>query len=151
LATVSKVEDDCAFIKIGEIYCTLKAPEVDLGYIDDVRHYLNEGDIINVLVTSKDNNKLSVSRKALLKTPFELFTENYKVGQNVECTFKQKIDVGLIFDIDGNIRGLLNKREYDSDTEDNLEESLIEGDKLGLVIVQISSKRKRVSLSRKQF
>ncbi|MDR2828353.1 MAG: S1 RNA-binding domain-containing protein [Acholeplasmatales bacterium] len=150
-ATVTKVEEHIAFVRIGGIFATLRIGEIDHKYIKDARNAVKEGDTFDVKVISRDGKKLSVSRKALIIPPFAKFMEAHHVGEEVECTLKQKLAIGMIFDIDNEVSGLLHQNEYSWNPNDNLHDFLKEGDKLNLRIVRIDPKLERVGLSRKQL
>jgi small subunit ribosomal protein S1 len=146
--TVAKVEKFGAFIKFTYNQGLLKANQLAHTFVD-VTQELTEGQEIEVKVVGKENGKIALSRKALLKTPFELFTEAHKVGQTVVGKVVNKLPFGLLLEIAPNIKGLLHASEYSHNPNDNFNNCVVIGDEVEVAILKIEAKGEKVSLSRK--
>lgn len=146
--TVAKVEKFGAFIKFNYNQGLLKANQLAHTFVD-VTKELTEGQEIEVKVVAKENGKIALSRKALLKTPFELFTESHKVGQTVTGKVVNKLPFGLLIELAPNIKGLLHASEYSHNPNDNFNNCVVIGDEVEVAILKIEAKGEKVSLSRK--
>lgn len=146
--TVAKVEKFGAFIKFAYNQGLLKANQLAHTFVD-VTAELVEGQEIEVKVVGKENGKIALSRKALLKTPFELFNESHKVGQTVVGKVVNKLPFGLLIELAPNVRGLLHASEYSHNPNDNFNNYVVIGDEVEVAILKIDAKDEKVSLSRK--
>lgn len=146
--TVAKVEKFGAFIKFEYNQGLLKANQLAHTFVD-VTAELTEGQEIEVKVISKENDKIALSRKVLLKTPFELFAEAHKVGQTVVGKVVNKLPFGLLIELAPNVKGLLHASEYSHNPNDNFNNCVVIGDEVEAAILKIEAKGEKVSLSRK--
>lgn len=146
--TVVKVEKFGAFVKFNYNQGLLKANQLAHTFVD-VTKELTEGQEIEVKVIAKEDGKLALSRKALLKTPFELFAEAHKVGQTVVGKVVNKLPFGLLIELAPNVRGLLHASEYSHNPNDNFNNCVVIGDEVEAAILKIEAKGEKVSLSRK--
>lgn len=146
--TVVKVEKFGAFVKFNYNQGLLKANQLAHTFVD-VTKELTEGQEIEVKVIAKEDGKIALSRKALLKTPFELFAEAHKVGQTVVGKVVNKLPFGLLIELAPNVRGLLHASEYSHNPNDNFNNCVVIGDEVETAILKIEAKGEKVSLSRK--
>ena len=146
--TVAKVEKFGAFISFGYNHGLLKANQVAHTFVDITKE-VKVGDKIEVKVISKENGKIALSRKALLKTPFELFCEEHKVGQTITGKVVNKLPFGLLLEVAPNIKGLLHASEYSHNPNDNFNNHVVIGDNVEVAILNITAKGEKVALSRK--
>lgn len=145
---VAKVEKFGAFIKFEYNQGLLKANQLAHTFVD-VTKELTEGQEIEVKVISKEDGKIALSRKALLKTPFELYTEAHTVGQTVVGKVVNKLPFGLLIELTPHVKGLLHASEYSHNPNDNFNNCVVIGDEVEVAILKIEAKGEKVSLSRK--
>ena len=146
--TVAKVEKFGAFISFGYNQGLLKANQWAHTFVDITKE-ANVGDKVEVKVISKENGKIALSRKVLLKTPFELFCDEHKVGQTVTGKVVNKLPFGLLLEVAPNIKGLLHSSEYSHNPNDNFNNCVVIGDMVEVAILNISTKDEKIALSRK--
>ena len=145
---IVKVEKYGAIVKFNFNQGLLKANQVAHEFVD-ITKVLSVGDDIDVKVVGKADGKLTLSRKALLKTPFELYVEEHKVSDKVIGKVVNKLGFGLLLELAPNIKGLLHKNEYSHNPNDNLSNCVKIGDELEVAIIKIDLKGEKISLSRK--
>ena len=87
--------------------------------------------------------------KALLKTPYELFYDEHKVGDTVKGIVNQKLPFGIIIEVAKDVRGLLHKNEFSWNPNDNFDNVVKIGDEVTLGIISLDAKKERIALSRK--
>ena len=146
--TVTKVEKYGALVKFNYVQGLLKTNQVSHSFID-INKELHVGDKIEVKVLSKNNNKLELSRKALLKTPFTLYAEAHKVSDKVVGKVVNKLPFGLLLELAPEVKGLLHNSEYSHNPNDNFQASVVIGDEVEVAIIAINLEKEKISLSRK--
>lgn len=148
IGEVAKVEKFGAFIKFNFVQVLLRARDYDHVFTD-LTQALHVGDKIEVKVISKENNKIAVSRKALLNTPFESYVLEHKVSDKVSGKIVNKLAFGLLVELAPNVRGLLHQSEYSHNPNDNFQNYCKIGDEIEVAIIAINTKDEKISLSRK--
>ena len=145
---IVRIEKFGAIVRFNYNQGLLKTKEVAHEFIN-INEVLNVGDEIEVKVINKENGKLDLSRKALLKSPFELFMEAHKVGETITGRVVNKLPFGLLLEVAPNIKGLLHASEYSHNPNDNFNNCVIIGDEIEVAILKIDEEHQKVSLSRK--
>ncbi len=146
---VDRIEAHAATVRFNHIVGLLRISQVSHHRIEKIEDILKTGEQIKVKVIKKEGNRLDLSMKALLKTPYELFYETHKVGSKVTGTVVQKLPFGLIVELEKDVRGLLHKNEYSWNPNDNYDSYVKIGDSITLSIIQLDKKKERISLSKK--
>ncbi len=146
--TITKIEKYGAIVKFNYNQGLLKTNQVAHEFIN-INEVLKVNDKIEVKVLSKEDGKIELSRKALLKSPFELFLEANKVGQTITGKVVNKLPFGLLLEVAPNIKGLLHASEYSHNPNDNFNNCVVIGDEVEVSILKIDEKNEKVSLSRK--
>ncbi len=146
---VDKIEKHAATIRFEHVVGLLRISQVSHHRIDKIDDVLNIGDEVSVKVIKKEGNRLDLSMKALLKTPYELFYDQHHVGDTVTGTVNQKLPFGLIIEVAPDVRGLLHKNEYSWNPSDNFDAFVKIGDEVTLSIIQLELKKERIALSKK--
>lgn len=145
---IIKIEKYGAIVKFNYNQGLLKANQVAHEFVN-INSVLTVGQDIEVKVIGKENGRIDLSRKALLKSPFELFLENHKVGQTITGKVVNKLAFGLLLEIAPNVKGLLHSSEYSHNPNDNFNNHVVIGDEVEVAILSIDEKKEKVSLSRK--
>jgi small subunit ribosomal protein S1 len=146
--TIIKVEKYGALVKFNFVTGLLKVSEVSHDFIDITKE-LNVGDEIEVKVFTKENNKLELSRKALVKSSFELFAEAHTVGETIKGTVANKLAAGLLIEVAPKDKGLLHRSEYSHNPNDNYASYVKIGDEVEVAILTLDKEKERIDLSRK--
>lgn len=147
--TIDKVEQFGLFVKFKYNHGLVRINQVSHTFIKDLKSQFKAGDKVTVKVVAKEDKKIALSMKALLKTPFELYQEAHKVGETVTGKCVNKLPFGLILELDNDVRGLLHNSEYSWNPNDNFSASVKIGDPVTVAITQFTAKGERISLSRK--
>ena len=146
--TITKVEKYAAFVKIGNVTGIIKAREVAHEFVD-ITTVLKAGDNVTVKVLSKENGKLQLSRKALIKTAYQEFKENHKVSDKIVGRVTNKQPGYLLLEIAPNLKGLLHQSEYSWNPNDNYNNQVVIGDEVEVAIIQMNDEKENIRLSRK--
>lgn len=146
---VSSFEPYGIVIQIGIIRGVLKYNQVSHLRGEKAETILSVGDEVTLKVIKKEGNKIDLSRKVLLPTPFNIFVEKNPVSTKVMGKVVQKLEIGMILEVAKEVTGLIHKSEYSWNPNDNLDRCLKIGDEIEVAIINIDAKRERISLSRK--
>lgn len=149
--TIDRLEKHAANVRFKNIVGLLRISQVSHYRIDKLEDVLTEGQEVQVKVIKKEGNRLDLSMKALLPTPFENFLKDHKVGSKVTGEIVQKLPFGLIVELQRDVRGLLHKNEYSWNPNDNLDSHVNIGDEITLAIIRLDEKNEKIGLSKKQL
>jgi ribosomal protein S1 len=127
----------------------LRISQVSHHRIDKIDDVLKKGDKVTVKVIKKEGNRLDLSIKALLPTPFAQFKSEHKVGDRVKGVVVSKLPFGVILEMAKDVKGLLHKNEYSWNPKDNFDAYLKIGDEIEVAILSIDSKNEKISLSKR--
>lgn len=146
---VDKVEPHAATIKFNHVIGLLRISQVSHHRIEKLSDVLKKGDEVEVKVIKKEGNRLDLSMKALLPTPYEKFASEHHVGETIEGVVVQKLPFGIIVELSLDVRGLLHRSEFSWNPNDNYDAYVKIGEEVEVSIIAIDPKKEKVGLSRK--
>ena len=147
---VSKIDEHLGvFVRFNQNQGLIRYRELSHTPFKKMEDVVKVGDKVQVKVISKKDNKIDLSRKALLETPFAIFAKEHKVGEVIEGEIKQKLPIGAIVEVAPYVTGLLHKNEISWNPNDNTFAGLKIGNKVSAAILSIDVKRERIGLSLK--
>lgn len=147
---VSKIEVYGVFVKFEFNQGLIRLKELDHLFVKDPNDIVSVGDEIEVKVLSKYKNKLTLSRKALLLTVYEVYEKEHAVGDTVVATVAKKLpEIGIILNLAEHVTGLLHKSEFSWNPDDNLMNNVKIGDEIEVKILNINTEKEKIALSRK--
>ena len=149
--TITKVMPYGAFVSLGELEGLLHVSEIDHKRINNPADVLTEGATIEVKVIKKEKGKLSLSKKALLPTPWQQFGKDFKVGDEIEGTVVRKMKNAMLLEVADGVVGIINHKDYSWNPQENLAGEVQVGDKFNVKILSLDLKRRRMSLSKKHL
>ena len=148
-ATVLKFEPYGVLMQIGLARGIMKYNQVSHYKEDRAEKILAIGDEVAVKVLSKEGNRIELSRKELIPSPYKVYVAKNEVSKTVSGKVIQKIPAGLIIELDKGVTGLLHRSEYSWNPNDNLDMCVKIGDELEVKIIKTDDEKQRISLSRK--
>ncbi|MCL2025357.1 MAG: S1 RNA-binding domain-containing protein [Leptospirales bacterium] len=104
-----------------------------------------------ILEIKKSEMKISCGIKQLGKSAWEISSEKYKPKMRVKGTVSGVMKFGVFVKIDENLEGLVHISEIPKHKIDSLNEAYKVGDQVEAVLLNIDQKKRRISLSIKQF
>jgi small subunit ribosomal protein S1 len=149
--TVTSVLPYGAFVSFGNIEGLLHVSEISHHRVNDPNEVLKKGEEVEVKVIKKDGGKLSLSMKALLSTPWELFLEEHKVGDEVEGVIVRKMKDAMLIEVAKGVVGRLSSKDYSWDPNEHFAGSVEVSDTVKVKILSFDKKRRRMTLSRKHL
>ena len=148
-ARVVSFEPYGVLMQIGLARGIMKYNQVSHNREERAEKTIAIGDEIAVKVIAKEGNKIDLSRKALIPSPYQVYTAKNQVSSTVKGKVTQKLPAGLILELDKGITGLLHKSEYSWNPNDNLDMCVKIGDEIEVKIIKLDDARQRISLSRR--
>lgn len=142
---VSGVVDFGAFMKFGEnLEGLIHISELAWQLIENPREVIKVGDKVNAKVMSIDNDKISLSIKALKEDPWNEADKKYKIGDEVQGEVTKINNFGAFVQLDKDIHGLVHVSEMRKDEEGK--PALEVGEKYTFKILTLEPKEHRLSL-----
>ncbi len=111
------------------------------------------GDKIKAKVIEIDgeSKKIKGSVKALEKSPWEVVSEKYKVGQKLKRKVESITAFGLFVEVENGIDGMIHISQASSEFVKKLEDKFKVGDEVEAEIIEIDAEHKKIKLSIKKI
>jgi len=150
--TVVNVVDFGVFVDLGSVDGLVHISELDWQRADHPADLYNIGDQLDVQVKDIDveRERVSLSAKALIPSPWETITEKYKPGEIVEVTIVDKVDFGAFAELVPGIEGLIHTSELGYTRSEEVRDNFEIGQTVLVKILNIDVGQKRISLSMRQ-
>ena len=112
------------------------------------KEFVNEGDSIEYVVLEilEKERKVLLSVKDLSENPWESIESKFKSGDKIKGSFEKMNDSGIVIKLDEEIEGLIPMDKISKDQKKNMVSSLNEGDSLDLLVVEVKSDDKNITL-----
>ncbi len=142
---ISSLTDFGAFVKIDSVEGLLHNQEASWDKSKRCKDIFSAGDEVEVKIIKIDSDagKISLSRKALEKSPVDEFAENHKVGDIVAGTVKDKKEFGVFIALDDNVDALIRTEDLHPLKFDEIEA----GQEIKGVVTHIDSRNDRIRVS----
>lgn len=147
---ITGVVDFGAFVEFGEnLEGLVHISEIAWQRIDDPKDYVKVGDEVNAEIISIDNGKISLSIRNLIKDPWTLVAERYKIGDTVKGLVLKLNPFGAFVELDRDIHGLAHISELSYRKLTSPSEILKVGDVYEFRVISIEPGKHRLGLSYK--
>lgn len=146
---VKRIVDYGAFIDLGGFEGLLHVSEMDHVRISHPSNILSEGDEIEVYILALDREKqrVSLSRKKLLKSPWEIVTEKYKEGDIIDGKVVRIASFGAFVEIEPGVDGLVHISQLANRRVEKPQDVVKVDQPVKVKILSIDPKEKRIGLS----
>ncbi|MGW8318314.1 MAG: 30S ribosomal protein S1 [Candidatus Promineifilaceae bacterium] len=147
--TVSHIVDYGAFVELDGVTGLLHISELDWEHVTHPADVLKVGQELELLVQSVDleNERISLSRKALMPNPYERFAESHHEGQLVEGEVTATVDFGAFVQVADQVEGLVHVSEMDLAYKGAPEDVVQRGERVLTRIISIDAEQERLGLS----
>ena len=141
-----------AFVDLGGIEGLVHISEIDWQRVDKPSEFLTRGEEIEVLIQSVDveQERVKLSRKALLPSPWELFDESHSINELIEGVVTNVTDFGAFALVTDGIEGLIHISEIRGAQNLAAHDILSNGDIILVRILKIEPERQRLALSQRR-
>ncbi len=149
---VKRIVDYGAFIDLGGFEGLLHVSEMDHVRISHPSTILNEGDEIDIYILALDREKqrVSLSRKKLLKSPWEIVTEKYAEGDIIDGKVVRIAPFGAFVEIEPGVDGLVHISQLANRRVEKPQDVVSVDQAVKVKILSIDPKEKRIGLSIKE-
>lgn len=146
---VVHIVDYGAFVDLGGVDGLVHISELDWRRVKHPSDVVNIGDEVEVKVKEVDveRERVSLSRKSLLPSPWDTVLKRYKVGDIVEGEVTNVRHFGAFVMLSKGIEGLIHESELDIVGPGHPQDVVSPGESVIVRIVDIDPERKRMGLS----
>ena len=146
---VRKIMPYGAFVDIGGIEGLLHISDISWHKIKRVEDVLSVGQEIEVKLQSFDaeSNKLSLSLKALTKSPWDVAEETIKVGDVLTGKVVRLVAYGAFVAVNDDIQGLLHISQITKQRNAKVEDYLNRGQEVEVKIISLNKDEKKLGLA----
>lgn len=149
---IKRLVDYGAFIDLGGFEGLLHVSEIDHVRIDHPSAAFNEGDETEVYIIALDREKqrVSLSRKKLLKSPWEIVMEKYAEGDIVEGKVVRIAPFGAFVEIEPGVDGLVHISQLANYRVEKPQDVVAVNEIIKVKVLSIDQEEKRIGLSLKE-
>lgn len=148
---VVRLMDFGAFVEIGQNQGLIHRSEISHYRTDKVEDILSEGQTVETVIISKDKGKIGLSMKKLQETPWQIFANEHKVGDEVIGKITRKMGNSMLVEVAKEVVGIINEKDYSWDPRTNLAGEVQVDSEITLKILSLDAKKRRMSLSKKHL
>lgn len=143
--TVTTLTDFGAFVKIGVVEGLLHNQDCSWDKNTKCKDLFKVGDEVEVKIVkiNREEEKISLNRKALLESPVDKFAKEHKINEIVKGKVRDIKDFGVFVSLEDDMDALIRNE----DLEPLVAEELNIGDEIEAAIAVIDVKRDRIRLS----
>ena len=112
------------------------------------KEFVNEGDKLDYIVIEilEKERKVLLSVKDLSENPWEGIESKFNSGDKIKGSFEKLNDLGIVIKLGDEIEGLIPMNKVSKDQKKNMVSNLNEGDSLDLLVVEVKSEEKYITL-----
>jgi small subunit ribosomal protein S1 len=149
--TVTGLRDFGAFVNLGGADGLIHVSELAWHRVDHPRDILTVGSEIEVYILNLDreSNRIALSRKRLLRDPWEDAATRYHEGQLIEGIVTNVVDFGAFVALDNGLEGLLHLSEMGNGTLKEPYSYMQKSDRLSLRISHLEPEKRRVGFTQR--
>ncbi|MGR6836507.1 bifunctional 4-hydroxy-3-methylbut-2-enyl diphosphate reductase/30S ribosomal protein S1 [Syntrophomonas erecta] len=146
---VKRIVDYGAFIDLGGYEGLLHVSELDHRRVEHPSDILHEGQELDVYVLGLDREKerVSLSRKKLLKSPWEIVLEQCHEGDIIEGTVVRLAPFGAFVELEPGVDGLVHISQLADRRVEKPEDVVQVGEQIKVKILKMDPEAKRIGLS----
>jgi small subunit ribosomal protein S1 len=143
---ITSLTDFGAFVRIDGVEGLLHNQDVSWDKNVKCKDILKSGDKVEVKIAkiNPEDQKISLSRKALLESPIDTFAKSHKLNSVVTGTIR---DIGVFVSLEDGVDALIR----DEDLSPLEKASLVVGQKIEAAIAVVDTRRDRIRLSVKKL
>jgi small subunit ribosomal protein S1 len=149
---VVSIVDFGVFVDLGGVDGLVHISELDNRHMEHPSEVVKLGEVLEVKVlrVEIDSERVGLSRKALLPSPWDTVEERYEVGDLVEGVVTNVRDFGAFVMLPDGIEGLIHKSEIGIVGQGQSEDVVESGEHVITRVIHIEPQRERMSLSLRQ-
>ncbi len=111
---------------------------------------LDEEVSVKVISIDVEKQRVSLSRKAVLPSPWDTIEENLKAGDYIEGRITRMVDFGAFVRLPSGIEGLIHISQVGYSSSQDPQNAVRSGEIVLLRVLEVDPERKRIALSMRQ-
>ena len=150
---VKNITDYGAFIDLGGIDGLLHVTDISWKRINNPAEIISIGEKVKVLITklSREDQRVSLGMKQLQDDPWVDVNKKYEVGKKYNGQVTNMADYGAFVELEGGLEGLVHVSEMSWVSKIEKPSKYVNiGDEVQVMVLEIDSEKKRLSLGIKQ-
>jgi small subunit ribosomal protein S1 len=150
---VKNVTDYGVFVDLGGMDGLLHVSDLVWGRVPHPSSIVKAGDDLQVQILKfdKEKQRISLGRKQLLPDPWATVPERFPVGTRVHGKVVGVTDYGAFVQIEPGVEGLVHVSEMSWSKRTKHPAKIVkEGDELEVVVLEVKTEQRRISLGLKQ-
>jgi small subunit ribosomal protein S1 len=149
---VVSIVDFGAFVDLSGVDGLIHISQLDWKKVKHPSEVLSVGDEVQVKVINVDveRERISLSRKSLLPSPWETIAETLHAGDYVEGRVTRIVDFGAFVELPAGVEGLVHISQMGYSSSQDPKNSVKPGETVLLRVLEVHPDRKRVALSMRQ-
>ena len=150
---VSSITSFGVFVNLGALEGLVHISELSWQRNAKARDLVQKGDHVKVKVIGidRETNRISLSIKQTLDDPWFTVSERWQKGVRTEGTVTNLTDFGAFVEIEPGVEGLVHIGDLSWSRIKHPREVLKKGQKIDVVVLDVDTDRKRISLGFKQL
>jgi small subunit ribosomal protein S1 len=105
---------------------------------------------VKVIEVNTERQRVGLSRKAMLPSPWQTLQDEIKAGDYIEGIVTRIVDFGAFVKLECGVEGLIHKSQIGYSSPQAAEAAIKPGDKVLLKVLDVDTERKRIALSMRQ-
>lgn len=149
---ISSVVNFGAFVDLGGMDGLVHVSELSWQHVNHPGELVKVGDEVKVRVleVDRDRERISLSIRQTSEDPWDVFSNQYNVGDILEGTVTKTVPFGAFVSVADGVEGLVHVSEIAIHRVESPELELSIGQKVNVKLTEKEDERRRVSLSIKQ-
>ncbi len=146
---VENLTDFGAFVNLGGVSGLIHVSKLDWRRVNHPSEVLQAGDEVEVLIEQVDTERerISLNRQAVLPNPWEMASDTYNVGDELEGVVTNVVDFGAFVRVPAGVEGLVHVSEMPTFVTDKPSEIVQRGETVKVRVLSIDPRRERLALS----
>lgn len=147
--TIKSIQNFGAFVDLGGIQALIPISEISRGRVENIHDYLKVGQEIEAVILNLDweKEKITLSIKETLQDPWKEADKKYTEGSKHPGKIARITNFGAFVTLEPGLDGLLHVSDFGGGSKiKHPREVVKEGDSLEVIIGQVDTNQKRISL-----
>ena len=147
--TVQRLTNFGAFVDVGGVDGLIHISELSWNRVKHPQDVVSPGDVVNVQVLNvdKEKNRIALGLKQTMEKPWDVFTNEVKVGDVVKGKVVNLLDFGAFVRLEQGVDGLLHVSQISREHVEKPQDKLSIGEEVTVKVTDIDEENQKISLS----
>ena len=147
--TVQRLTNFGAFVDVGGVDGLIHISELSWNRVKHPSDVVAPGDLVKVQVLNvdKEKNRIALGLKQTMEKPWDVFTNEVKVGDVVKGKVVNLLDFGAFVRLEQGVDGLLHVSQISREHVEKPQDKLSIGEEVTVKVTDIDEENQKISLS----